>query len=356
MLRVGLILCALAAAARAGERAEHCKAGWQEKYASDWGLDRQRWDAACESSQAEDVLRQVQGSFMQSCRERFASAEQEKKLAPGLLAVLCAQGRPGQAQLEAMTGTARQSQPEAPKASEPVRPAGSGGMGPLMSGLKVARASWRSDACFSGLYYSYAESTWIDPEEWSRWRREHGHGLRESLTDVEQYSYFFNSPSAQPDYRVIYGDEIDETFCSSMERLKGPEAAEVGASEAFASCLQGVEIDLSQAVKIAAEHGLKPGAKLWAFLGVFPRSFFSQHGCRLEPDQRACSDAPWDTAKLRRVWGTEVWAVVSNGKTAFIDARKGRFRFLGPGGLDIPAAHSSSVFGIPCEHHNMPSQ
>lgn len=318
-------------------QAPGCSSAWQEKYGADWDFSREKWDAVCVRGDVpRDALRAAQDAFIKACVERFATVAEQKKLAPGMTMALCAQGKPGESQLTAMTGLEPQRSGQAIKAPAPLRPPGAETMGPLLSALKVARAHWQADACFSGLYYTYVESDFVNAAEYENNR---GKAATVGRTYVEQYLYYFASQAEREEsYRVLFGDIADVVFCTDVKRLSGPDHGKTFQIPAFEVCLQNVKVDLAEAIKIAQSHGLKPGEKLTVHLGVFPGGFFSDS-----------KYGGWDQAKLRRVTNAEVWAISSNHRTAFVDARKGRFRYLAPAELTLASIYQSYQHGIGCK-------
>ena len=336
LLAVLLLFGAPPAAAQAPRSA--CGAAWQEKYGADWDFSLEKWEAACaKGAVPKDALRAAQDAFIQACMARFAAVAEQKKLAPGLTMAFCAQGKPGESQLVAMTGLSPEPAAEAAQAPATIRSPGVETMGPLMSALKVARVHWQADACFAGLHYTYHESDWVNAAEYEHSKR--GQGGNVGRTYVEQYTYYFVSQAEREEtYRVVFGDITDAVFCTDVKRLSGPDHGKTFPVAAFKGCLQNVEVDLAEAIKIAQGHGFKPGENLTAHLGVFPSGFFS-----------ASRFGGWDSAKLRRVTGSEIWAISGNNRTAFVDAHKGRFRYLAPDDLSLDSLYISYQHGLPCK-------
>lgn len=326
------------AASRAGAvdgAAEACRAGWQEKYASDWGLVHEDWDALCASGKDPvENLHRAQAAFIKECVARF-----EKTAASGMPAALCAQGKQGEQRLREMTGVPAEA--AEPKEAVPIVTAGlvlapgNSDTGPFMPALRAARSRWKDDACWSGLHYGYTKSVYISAAEWERARREHRPERQESAS-IEQYNYAFISPTAGPTgYRVSYGDHIESVFCSEIERLKGPEAEPGRVMEGFAGCLRDVSVGLAKAIVTAGFHAGPAEANLSADLVTLPRGYFKEK-------------SGLTAGQLRRITGVEVWMVSSGGRTAFVDAGSGRLLAESSRALVMNEAPTSILEGVIC--------
>lgn len=342
MFRLGLFL--LSSAAAAADQAA-CAAAFKPEYSVEWGADRKTWNALCAKGyDRSDALREVQRQGMANCVARFSPYEAKQKIPKGEAAALCARGSDGRALLAERTGDRASLTPAAPpKPAAPARKPGGSLMGPFGRALEVAKAQWRGDACFAGLYYVYIESVYIPVEEWTRARAE-GRAPNKDKTDLEEYAYYFHS-DAEPvnAYRVSFGDKLEAAFCYKIDRMDGPDATDTIKVTGLDGCLGPVEVDLPTAVSIAAKNGFQADPPLKAYLMNIPPGHL-QRACRGSTSKYApvkCDEVgDWDAAKLRLVTGKPVWVLTANGRTAFVDALKGRFRYLAPGPIDFKAAKS----------------
>lgn len=340
----------LAVPARA-DRAS-CSAAYKPSYAVDWEITRAAWESYCAKGyDAADSLRQGQRDSMTSCAARFAPYEAKQKIPPGEAAALCAQGADGRARLAEKTGDRAGLAPAAPPSPPtPRRKAGDSEMGPFGKALAVARDAWKPDACFSGLYYAYIQTTFIPLDEWTR-ARAAGRPPNKDKTDLEEYAYYFQSPSdAVNSYRVSFGDKLEAAFCYKVDRMDGPDNTDTNPVVGFGSCMGPVDVDLPTAVAVATKNGWVMDAPMKAYLVQLPAGHF-QRACRGRTARFApiACDAlsSLDEAKLRRVTGKPVWILTAAGKTAFVDALKGRFRYLAPTAVDLKAAKSFK-YAEPC--------
>lgn len=331
----------LAAALPAAAGPAECSAAYKPEHSVEWDISRADWDAHCAKGlSAADALRLGQRASLARCMARFSRHEESGKLPKGEAAALCAQGADGRARLAERTGE-RAKLPAAAPAPPAVKP-GASLMGPFGRALEVARA-WRPDACFAGLFYDYIDSTYIPIDEWKR-AREEGRTPNRERTELEEYAYHYHSPS-QPlnSYRVSFGDKMEAAFCYKVDRLDGPDASETALVAGLDGCLGPVEVDLPTALDVAAKNGFVVDPPLKAYLARFPPGHF-QRACRGSTSKYApvdCGDlATWDAAKFRRAMGKPVWILSAGGKTAFVDALGGRFRYLAPGPVNLRAGHS----------------
>lgn len=331
----------LAAPASAGPA--DCSAAYKPEYEEQWEVTKPAWDSYCAKGYAaSDALRQGQRDSMARCTARFAPYEKAQKIPTGEAAALCAQGADGRERLAARTGE-RPKPPPPPVRAEPRRKPGASNMGPFGRALDVARSSWRPDACFAGLYYASIESTYISVEEWTR-ARAAGRPPEKDKVELEEYAYYFHSGSdAVNSYRVSFGDKIESAFCYKVDRMDGPDHTDTLLVTGLGACLGDVDVDLPTAIDIATKNGWALDTPLKAYLVNLPSGHF-QRACRSAASKNAPVDcgllAAWDSAKLRRTTGKPVWVLTAAGRTAFLDARGGRFRYLAPGPVDLRAAKS----------------
>ena len=125
--------------------------------------------------------------------------------------------------------------------------------------------------------------------------------------------------------------------------MDGPDSSDTTSVVGLDSCMGPMDVDLPTAVAIATKNGFVMDAPLKAYLVQLPAGHF-QRACR----GRTARFAPincgalssLEEAKLRRVTGKPMWVLVAAGKTAFVDAFKGRFRYLAPTEVDLRAAKS----------------
>ncbi len=328
-----------------------CSAAYKDSYASDWGLEKKAWLAACaKRTEPDDILIAWQRGTMANCVARFLPYEKTKKLNPGEAQALCAQGEAGRSRLEEATGLHSAKPAAAPPAPAlpPIKP-GDSKLGPLSAALGVAQSQWKPDACFSGLYYKYIESKFIAVSEWEAAKRA-GRAPASSPVDLEEYAYYFHSDSSAADqYRVSFGDELDAAFCYKVKRMDGPDSLDVPPVSGLDSCLSGVDVDLGKALAAATAGGFHVEAPMKAFLGSLPSGFFERAcGKHNAGSPVPCSKLRgWDAGKLRRVTGRPVWVLTTADKTAFVDAKEGALRFIGDGPFDLRAAKSYK-YAEPC--------
>lgn len=342
-MNFAVLLLALASGAQADQAS--CAAAFKPEYSVEWGAERKTWDALCAKGYDQgDALREVQRQEMARCVARFSPYEAKQKIPSGEAAALCARGADGRAILAERTGDKASLTPVVPpKPREPARKPGDSKMGPFGRALDVAKTSWHPDACFAGLHYVSIESTFIPVDEWTRARAE-GRPPNKDKTELEEYAYYFHSPSeAINAYRVSFGDKLEAAFCYKVDRMDGPDTTDTAPVTGLDGCLGPVEVDLPTAIDVATKNGWVMDHPLRAYLVQIPAGQF-QRACK----GRTRAYAPLNcdlleslnAAKLRLVTGAPVWALTAGGKTAFVDALKGRFRYLFPGGMDLRAAKS----------------
>jgi len=343
--KLATLLILAAAATPAGADQASCSSAYDASYSVDWEITRTAWESYCAKGYAAaDALRQGQRDSMTHCTARFAPYEAKQKIPTGEAAALCAQGADGRARLAERTGD-RAAPPAAAaaKPAEPARKAGGSRMGPFGKALEVAKSSWKPDACFAGLYYVYIESTFISMDEWTK-ARAAGRTPNKDKIDLEEYAYYFHSPSeAVNAYRVSFGDKLEAAFCYKVDRMDGPDHTDTAFVTGFNGCIGSVDVDLPTAIDVATKNGWVMDAPMKAYLVQIPPGHL-QRACRGRTAKYAPVDcdllATWDAAKLRRVTGKPVWILTAAGKTAFVDALKGRFRYLAPGVVDLRAGKS----------------
>lgn len=340
----GLLAAVLLLAAPLRAAPADCAADYKPEHAKEWEITRAAWNAYCAKGyDASDALRQGQRDSMARCSARYLPYEAKQKLARGEAGALCAQGAAGRAQLGEKTGD-RTAAPAAPAApAPPPRKPGASKMGPFGRALEVAQASWRPDACFAGLFYTAIESAFIPMAEWTRARAE-GRAPARDKTELEEYAYYFHSGSdAVNSYRVSFGDKLEASFCYKVDRMDGPDHTDTALVAGLDGCLGAVDVDLPTAIDIATKNGWAMDAPFKAYLVQLPHGHF-QRACRSATSKNAPVDCSlletWDAAKLRRTTGKPVWVLTAADRTAFLDAKGGRFRYLAPGPVDLRAAKS----------------
>ncbi|MBI3300293.1 MAG: hypothetical protein HYZ75_19170 [Elusimicrobia bacterium] len=350
-MRAVLALALLAAPpAGAVDKDPNCYGAYSPEVGREWEVAQADWNAMCDKGySASDALRQSQRSSMARCTARFSPYEGKGKLPSGESAAYCARGSSGRARLAERTGTAASKPAAAPP--KPRKP-GDARMGPLARALDQARA-WKPDACLSGLYYFYDDTTFITSEEWSR-ARAAGRIPERGQVPFEEYSYYFDYPSRTDrevnGYRVSYGDVIDVNFCNDVKRMEGPDQTESPFETGFTDCIGSVPVDLGAAVDAAAKGGFALETPFKAYLARLPTGFFHDpcRGGLAKKPPVECSDLRnWDPAQLRRVTGRPMWILSASGRTAFVDALKGRLRYVTSGGVDFGTS-DSTTYAEPC--------
>lgn len=318
-------------AAPAAAQAPDCSAAYKAEYAAEWQMSAADWAQACAKGlNASDVLRQAQRGSMARCVAKFQPYEQSGKIPTGQVGAFCAQGAAGRAQLAAAAGVPAEAAPPPPRPPGPRIPdrkPGSAGMGPLSAALSTAREVWQPDACFSGLTYHFGSRHYPYCDEFQR----------------DSFNYYFSSKASERDiYRVSYHDELKQ--CPNVASLKGPNHQNAPRPTGLDACLSEVSVDVGQAVEIAERNGWKAAVPIRAVLASFPKAFFARTcgrgtaamGGKVWRDYPVtCGDGDWDAARLRRATGSPVWVLSSHTQTAIVDARTGRFRFLGAGEFDM---------------------
>ena len=351
-----LLLLAMASAAPAGA-AENpaCAAAYRAEYAEQWMVTAENWKTYCEKGfDGPGALRQAQRDSMTWCISKFMPYEQKGKIPVGNTQAFCAQGASGRERLTAAAGIVEKPRAPAAPAAPPVPPVKAGGsrMGPFGQALEVAVTSWKPDACFAGLSYRYMSTTFIQFAEWER-ARAAGRQPNMGAIELEEYTYYYHSDSEKLNaYRVSFGDKLEMTFCYKVDRMHGPDHVDTALVTGLDACLGPVDIDLPTAIDIATKNGFVMDVPFNAYLVQLPSGYL-QGACRNGSNGYSmvkCSNGgDWDPVKLRRVSGKPIWVLSSSGRTAFIDARKGRFRYLAPGELDLGAS-GSPVYAQLCTH------
>lgn len=352
---------ALAAAGRADAQSPACLAAYKAEYAAQWQMTASDWNKACAKGlDGGDVLRQAQRDSMARCVARFLPHERNGKIPTGETQAYCARGADGRAHLAAAAGLPPELPPaprRPPPPRVPERKPGSAGMGPLQAALDKARTAWRPDACFSGLAYHYGPFEYSDCEEIQRAREERRSERITVRTGKDYFNYYFSSDASERDiYRVSYHDDLKQ--CPDTVSLKGPDHENAPRPAGLEDCLGAVSVDVGQAVEIAARNGWKAAVPMRAVLASFPKAFFAKAcgkgtaalgGAVWRDYPVTCGDGGWDQAKLRRATGSPVWVLSSREQTAVVDARTGRFRFLGAGAFDMDLPYDLGVGGMGLE-------
>ncbi|MBI5596383.1 MAG: hypothetical protein HY928_09880 [Elusimicrobia bacterium] len=348
LLLLGLILSQQAA----GASESGCMAAYKAEYAEQWMATQENWKTYCAKGfDGPGALRQAQRDSMAWCMAKFSPFEREGKIPVGNTQAYCAQGAAGRERLSAAAGIVQKPPPPAVPPVVPVK-AGGSRMGPFGKALEVAGTSWKPDACFSGLLYRYVKTSFIEFAEWER-ARASGRPPNVGSIELEAYTYYFHTDSDPLNaFRVSYGDKLELTFCYKVDRMDGPDFTDTPEVAGLDACLGPVDIDLPTAIGIAVKNGLVMDVPFTAYLAQLPPGLL-QRMCqgRLRQDSPLICSArgEWDAAKLRRVSGKPIWVLSSFGRTAFVDALKGRFRYLGPGTIDLGASGSSKFAGE-CSH------
>jgi hypothetical protein len=224
-------------------------------------------------------------------------------------------------------------------------------MGPAMHALETARARWKPDACWSGMYYTQRESDLTDQADWMLAKSNKSLKIPKRKGYVEQYTYIFSSDQTSIGYRVADGDSLAPMMCYPEDDRTENET--VARSEGFQQCLQDVRVDLSQALSIAQDRGLVSDGDLTAVLASLPTGYFGSDACRVtlggaDSRKRPCADAGWDVARTRRATEKPVWIIAGARKTALLDARGGRFYFLGKGAFELDSEPLPLHVGASC--------
>jgi hypothetical protein len=352
---------ALAAAGRAEAQSPACLSAYRADYATEWQMTAAEWTKACAKGlDGGDVLRQAQRDSIARCVARFLPHERAGKIPTGETQAYCARGADGRAHLADAAGLPRDASPaprRPPPPRVPERKPGSAGMGPLQAALDKARAAWRPDACFSGLAYHYGPLEYSDCEEIQSAREEKRPARITVRTGRDYFNYYFSSAASERDiYRVSYHDDLRQ--CPDVVSLKGPDHENAPRPTGLDACLGSVSVDVGQAVEIASHNGWQVAVPMRAVLASFPKAFFARTcgkgtaamgGTVWRNYPVACGDGGWDGPKLRRATGSPVWVLSSQGQTAFVDARTGRFRFLGDGAFDMDLPYDLGVGGMGLE-------
>lgn len=330
-----VLLAALVPAAHAAAR-RACLDAYKPAYLEEWRLSEPAWGKACAADrEPAEILRSGQAASIRSCMKLFRKAVKAEKVTAQTVKALCAQGARGRDRLSEMTGIAVRKKPKpAPKKIVAAGPGASAGMGPLVRALQIARSRWHGDACWSGMLYEWIEDQWIPPYEYDKQRKDLAYKPLPEPTSMDCYTYFFAAASAKGHgFRVTFCDHMDAAFCSSIRRLEGPkESDDFPAYDGMKECMTDINADLEAAVKIARKNGIGDSTRLSAILGTYPKGYFKRGQCRIGSGigGERCGDV-WPRGKMRRVEGRPTWAVAMRGRTAFVDARKGWLRHLGPG-------------------------
>lgn len=343
-----LLLASPAAAAPA------CESSWQDAYATDWGYPKDKWLGDCRADiDPHAGLRHAQSDLMDACRARFHRPD--AGAAAPQADILCALGKPGRAKLYALAGL---KDPDAAPPPPPaavdyhIPPPGTGGMGPLMTALRHTRAHWQADACFSGLDFKYRVTRITTLEDLARAQKAH-EDPRYGRAAVETYDFAFASAQVpHGGYRVSFGDKMDATFCTDLNRLLGPDPGGFPPLSFFASCLTGAKLDLNQALGLVMDPS-DAATDLDAVLGTLAPGFLASGDCavRRPPDHHgtSCAKSPgWDKAHLKRAVGREVWAVSHGDRTDFLDAGTGERLGSARGWLDLNGMTHSALYGSHC--------
>ncbi|MBI3566556.1 MAG: hypothetical protein HY079_15280 [Elusimicrobia bacterium] len=355
-MRRALLALLFLAAPAAAAASPACEASWLDSYAREWDYPKDRWLADCRADiDPAPGLRRAQSDFMAACKERFhrpdagpASVQAE---------IYCALGKPGRAKLYAIAGLPDESAPRpAPKAADASHgtapPPGAGGFGPLMRALREARARWKPDACFAGLEYVYSATPVTTDDEWKRAYRAHEDPTY-SMSFVEEYDFAFKSAEIKlGGYRVAYGDHVDTATCTDLKRDLGPDSNGYPHVDFYAHCLSAVKLDVTKALAAAFPQPL-PVDRMTAMLGTLTPAFLSGPGCEVGETgrdlDRKCADVPgWDARSLRAALGREVWALVINERTDFVDAASGKRLGWARGRLRARDFSASGLYGRSC--------
>lgn len=339
------LLFALAAADRpAHADAAACAKAFKPETAREWGMTATAWNAACAKGlDADDVLRQAQRTSMAACVAKFLPYEAKGKVPTGQTQAFCAQGSEGRAHLAAVAGLPSESPPKPAAPPPPRQKPGGSALGPVGDALAEARAGWKGDACLMGLHYLYEDSGLTTPEEaFNAWQEKRA--IAYSRIAVETYDYYFVSDSVPRDFlRVTFADHL-EPECAKLTHLRGPDKDTYGRDSLSGACLGAPALDVAQAIAAAEQNGWTAASPLEATLVTLPKGYFGgicPHTDKYKGPVVDCGILEtWDKAKLRRVTGKPVWVLSSAGKTAFVDAVSGRFRYLAPGATDLPVARS----------------
>lgn len=339
-------LLALAASAAAADPAA-CAAAYKPEYAAEWGAARPAWDALCAKGyDGADALREAQRASLARCTAKFLPYEAQGKIPTGQVQAYCAQGAAGRAALAQAAGLPPEAAPRPPAPAPPRLKPGGSRMGPVADALAQARSGWRSDACLSGLHYFFDDSGLTTPEEaFAAWQEKRA--ISYTRIGVEEFNYYFVSAAAPRDFlRVTFADHL-EPECTKLTRLRGPDQETYGREELFSSCLPAPALDVADAIAVAEQNAWSLASPLKATLVLLPPGFFGgvcPPRNEFKEPVADCARLPsWDKGKLRRVTGKPAWVLSAAGKTAFVDAASGRFRYLGDGATNLDAPRSMVI-------------
>jgi len=309
---------------------ETCESAYLASYEKDWAVGRERWRAGCrEEPSAPNVLRKAQQASMSACRARFAAAAKVRKLEIQV-DTLCSQGERGRTRLAAILDMPAEAPPPK-KHPEKAFALLDAPMGPVAEALKIVRARWKEDACLASILYSYELVAVQSEEELQRLCAQGGRGGGSMQYEAsDRYTYLFHSEEDPRGTFDVGYSEGDHDVCQPHKgkELKPSEVA--GKKESVAgSCLAGVKVELSQALRAANNAGiiiLPTPLKVTARLTVFSKGYLTQ---------RYGEDASWGRAALRRAEGRPVWCVTDADRTAIMDAVTGKVLAVGDGDLAL---------------------
>lgn len=306
-----------------------CAARYEKSYADIWELNAGSWNAACRKGrEAAEILRSAQTHFIRACKKRFREPLKTKRLIEGTVRAYCAQGVRGRARLLRQMGMPLV--PGVPKKKEAVSQEGvpgSGGMGPMAAATRIARSKWGDDLCLSAMGYY-----WV-PKVLNKEKNPGRTGDLEPYEDhIEGFRYYFHSHNNwQESFVVRFYDKIDAAFNILQERLQGPEMI-AGIKETGQDCLRKVDTEPEAALTVANKHGLilGEGSGYQIYL-ISPETWKENYEKCLRGLRKGlrfwCTEA-LSRRQQRKLRGKELWVVISEGKTAFVNAEDGEFLFL----------------------------
>ena len=334
LLELALALASLAAAA---PTVPECQGMYKDEYLEQWELQRAGWDADCATGrEPAEVLRLRQLLFQANCRKDFTG---KAGVRADLIDAFCAQGVSGRRRLKAQLSMPPEGLPPSAigagtdaAAKTPSKP-GDQGMGPLAESVERARARWGKGICMNGMvYYSLYRPFNVeqskDPSK---------SDLKPYMSQVEAYYYYFAVPSRRAASPVVaYFDVVDSAFCMITDRMRGPEYDE-GVKATGDDCLGSVEVDVKQAIDLAAKANFDASARLEAYL-LSPGSWQylydrCERGIRYGMGKWCEKLLP--RAQLKQVSRKDIWILQNDHTQLFIDARKPKVLFNTDAKIDL---------------------
>lgn len=332
---------ALAPAAAAAPTVAECQGLYKDEYAEVWELPRASWDADCATGrEPPEVLRLRQALFQQNCRKAFA---EQPGVRLDLIDAYCAQGVAGRRKLRAQLNMPPEGLPPSAIGAESAPTAeskpGEQGMGPLAESVERARARWGKGICMNAMvYYSLYRPFNVDQ---SKDRRRSD--LKPTMSQVEAYYYYFAVPTKRTASPVVaYFDVVDTAFCMITDRMRGPEFDE-GVKATGDDCLGDVNVDVKQAIQLAAKANFDPSARLEAFL-LSPGSWaYLYDRCErgIRHGMGKWCEKLLTRAQLKQLARKDIWILQNDHTQLFIDAHKPKVLFDTNAKIDLIHFHDT---------------